>query len=336
MNSMVDRTVRTLMRAVGVMAISAMALPTFAQGSHTGFPSKSIRLIVPATAAGPSDIIARALAQEWSTSLGQPVVVENKPGASGAIAYDTVIKARPDGYTLVLAGTSAMAIYESLASKPPYDTMRDFSFIGNIGAAPSLLVVAPSLPVTNLKELIALAKAKPTQLSFASPTPGSANHLAAEMLKARAGVDVLHVPYKGAAPAELDLMSGRVTFMFHTLPASLPRVKSGQLKALAVSSSQRVSSAPDVPTVAESGFPDFVVTTGFGVLGPLGMPKEVIDRLNDETNKALMRPSFRDRLLSLGIQPSAGSPSDYFETYRTEKHRWQSFVRESNVRVDLN
>ncbi|MFF7058130.1 tripartite tricarboxylate transporter substrate binding protein [Achromobacter spanius] len=324
------------LRIAAALALLACTLTALAQEGTKKYPMKPIRLIVPATPAGPSDTIARALGQALSESMGTPVIVENRPGAGGVIAYEAAAKAAPDGYTLLLAGTSQMAIQEALGLKIPYDTVRDFSFIANIGTAPSLLVVAPSVPVSNVRELIALAKAKPGELSFAAPTPGSANHLAAEMLKSMAGIDVLGVPYKGASPAELDLISGRVTFMFHTLTASLPRVRAGQLKALGITSAQRAPDAPDIPTLAESGLPGFEVNTGFGLLGPAGLPAEITEKLNQETNKALRDSGFNDRLIKLGILAAPGTASAYLTAYRAERERWKKVVQDANVHVEMN
>lgn len=326
------RTVALLLR----VCITALALVSATAAMAQRYPTKPVRIIVPATPAGPSDIMARALANALSETMGQPFVVENKPGANGWIAYEYVAKAPADGYTLVLAGTSQMAVQESLMSKVPYDTVRDFTFISNIGAAPSLLVVHPSLPAQNLKELIAMAKASPGKLSYANPSPGSANHLASELLNKLAGIDVMHIPYKGAAPAELDLLGNRVTFMFHTLPASLPRVRSGQMRALAVSSAMRSRFAPEVPTVAESGLPGFEVTTGFGLMGPQGLPREVTERLNQETNKALQNATFKEKLPSLGIQEAPGTAADYMKAFREEKAKWQKVVRDTGVKLESN
>lgn len=323
-------------RLARALAVCVFMSAAFTDVYAQKYPAKPIRIIVPATPAGPSDIMARALANVLSETIGQPIIVENRAGAGGFIAYQYVAKSPADGYTLVLAGTSQMAVQESLMSKLPYDTVRDFTFISNIGAAPSLLVVHPSLPVQDLKDLVALAKASPGKLSYANPSPGSANHLASEMLKTLAGIDVVNVPYKGAAPAELDLLGGRVTFMFHTLPASLTRVRSGQMRALAVTSATRTRFAPDVPTMAESGLPGFEVTTGFGLMGPQGLPIEIVERLNEETKKALQNPAFREKLGSLGIQEAPGSPSDYLSAYRAEKSRWQKVVRETGVTLESN
>lgn len=321
-------------RVLSALVVAVAANGAIAQGSPANYPNRPIRLIVPAPPGGPSDIISRALAQVLSESMGQPIVAENRAGGVGVIAYEATAKALPDGYTLVLASTSAMAIQSSLMSNLPYETARDFTFIGNVGSAPSLLVVPPSVPAKNLKELIALAKAKPGELTFASTLSGSPNHMAGELLKVMAGIDIVHVPYKGAAPAEVDLLGGRVTFMFNTLPSSLPRVRSGQLRALAITSSRRAPTAPDVPTLDESGLPGFEVTTGFGVLGPRGMPPELVKRLNAETNKALQSPAFKERLASLGLEPAPGSPSDYLAEYRKEQARWEKVVKEAKVRIE--
>ncbi|HSW16299.1 MAG TPA: tripartite tricarboxylate transporter substrate binding protein [Ramlibacter sp.] len=323
-------------RTLRMLCITVLAVTCAAAAQAQAYPARPVRIIVPATPAGPSDIMARALAGALTESMGQSFIVENKPGANGWIAYEYAAKAPPDGYTLVLAGTSQMAVQESLMSKVPYDTVRDFTFISNIGAAPSLLVVPPALPAQSLKELIAMAKASPGMLSYANPSPGSANHLASELLNKLAGIDVMHIPYKGAAPAEIDLLGNRVTFMFHTLPASLPRVRSGQMRAIAVSSATRSRFAPDVPTVAESGLPGFEVTTGFGLMGPQGLPREITERLNRETNKALHNAAFKEKLATLGIQEAPGTAADYMKAFRDEKAKWQKVVQDTGVKLDSN
>lgn len=321
-------------RALSAAAFALAALFAAAQGTTGAYPNRPIRLIVPAPPGGPSDIIARSLAQALTESMAQPIVVENRAGGVGVIAYEATAKSPPDGYTLVLAATSAMAIQSSLMKNLPYETATDFAFIGNIGSAPSLLLVAPSVPAKSVAELIALAKERPGDLTFASSLMGSPNHMAGELLKVMAGIDVVHVPYKGAAPAEVDLLAGRVTFMFNTLPSSLPRMRSGQLRALGITSAHRAPTAPDVPTLAESGLPGFEVTTGFGLLGPAGMSDALVKRLNAETNRALQSPAFRERLASLGVEPTPGTPADYLAEYRREQARWEKVVKEARVRVE--
>lgn len=324
----------TMGRALAAFAALTACIGALAQGPTGTYPNRPIRMIVAAPPAGPSDIIARALGQVMGESMGQSIIIENRAGGVGIIAYEAAAKSPPDGYTIVLAATSAMAIQSHAMRNLPYETARDFTFVANIGSAPSLLVVPPSVPVKSLRELIDLAKARPGELTFASTLAGSPNHMAGEMLKVMASIDVVHVPYKGAAPAELDLLAGRVTFMFNTLPTSLPRVRSGQLRALAISSARRAPTAPDVPTVAESGLPGFDVATGFGVLAPSGLAPDVLQRLNAEVNRALGSPVLKERLASLGIDPVPGTPSDYLAAYRSEQARWERVVRDAHIRIE--
>ncbi|MGI8931739.1 MAG: tripartite tricarboxylate transporter substrate binding protein [Sphingomicrobium sp.] len=272
------------------------------------------------------------MSQPLSSALGQQVIIDNKPGAAGTLGNDLVAKAPPDGHTLVLA-TSTMPIQETLVAKLPYDTLKDFTLIGTIASGPLVLVVPPSLPATNVRELIALAKQKPGALSYASPSSGSANHLAAELLKTFAGIDVVHVPYKGAAPAEIDLMGGRVHFMFHTIAAALPKVRAGQLRALAVTSPARSPMLPDVPTVGET-VPGFEAITWYGVLAPAGLPPEITQRLSADINKSLQNPQFKEKLAALGMEPMALPPAQFAEFYKAETVKWGKIVKASGAKAD--
>ena len=254
--------------------------------SPAAYPLKAIQLVVAYPPGGPVDVVGRFLAERLTQLLGQNVFINNRAGAGGIIGTEFVARSAPDGYTLLLTSTP-LAIQETLYKKLPYAALRDFSAIAEVARGPQMLVVGLSIPATSVRELIALAKSQPGKLSYASPSTGGANHLAAEMLKTMAGIDAVHVPYKGGAPAELDLIAGRVAFMFHSLPAAMQQVKAGRLRALAVTSVRRTSAAPDVPTVAESGLPDFEVSSWYGVVGPAGLPAEVVARLNADINKAL-------------------------------------------------
>jgi tripartite-type tricarboxylate transporter receptor subunit TctC len=317
----------TLVCAVSLLA---MVEPAAAQAPY---PNRPIRLVVGYPPGGPVDITARELAKVLSESLGQQVVVDNRAGATGIVGNEFVAKAAPDGYTLLLAA-SPMVIHETLYAKLPYDTLRDFTLIGTIGSAPLLLVTPPGSPAGNVQELIALAKSKPGELSYASPGTGSVNHLAGESLKTTSGIDVVHVPYKGAAPAETDVMGGRVAFMFDTIPSALPKVRAGQMRALAVTSAKRTPIAPDIPTVAESGLPGFDAITWYGVMGPANLPADVAARLNTELNTALDSPAFRERLGSLGLEAMPGTPQQFVQFYRSETVKWGKVVKSSGAKAD--
>jgi len=307
-----------------------VATPVLAQAPY---PNRPIRLVVGYPPGGPVDITARALAQVLSQSLGTQVVVDNRPGATGIVGNELVARSAPDGYTLVLAA-SPMVIHETLYEKLPYDTLRDFTLIGTIASAPLLLVAPPNSPAGNVKELIALAKSKPGELSYASPGTGSVNHLAGESLKTMSGIDVVHVPYKGAAPAETDVMGGRVAFMFDTIPSALPKVRAGQMRGLAVTSASRTPIAPDIPTVAESGLPGFDAITWYGLMGPANLPVDVAARLNAELNKALDSPAFRERLAALGLEAMPGTPQQFAQFYRSETVKWGKVVKSSGAKPD--
>ncbi len=313
------------------LCLLAMAGAVAAQATAT-YPNKTIRFIVSYPPGGPTDIVSRELSQPLSVALGQQVIIDNKPGAAGTLGNDLVAKAPPDGYSLVLA-TSTMPIQETLVAKLPYETLKDFTLIGTIASGPLVLVVPPSLQATTVRELIALAKQKPGALSYASPSSGSANHLAAELLKTFAGIDVVHIPYKGAAPAEIDLMGGRVDFMFHTIAAALPKVKAGQLRALAVTSPKRSPILPDVPTVGET-VPGFEAITWYGVLGPAGLPAEITQRLSADLSKSLQNPQFKEKLAALGMEPMALAPAQFAEFYKTEMVKWGKIVKASGAKAD--
>ncbi len=318
-------------RRLAVMALALVATMGVVL-AQSGYPNKPIRFVVSFPPGGPTDIVSRELARPLAESLGHQIIVDNRAGAAGTVGNDLVAKSAPDGYTLVLA-TSTMPIQETMLTTLPYDTLKDFTLIGTIASGPLVLVVPPSLPATNVRELIALAKQKPGELSYASPSSGSANHLAAELLKTYAGIDAVHVPYKGAAPAEIDLMGGRVHFMFHTIAAALPKVKSGQLRALAVTSAKRSPLLPDVPTVGES-VPGFEAITWYGVLAPAGLPPNVTQRLNADLNKALLNPAFKERLAGLGMEPMPGTPTQFAEFYKAEAVKWGKIVKSSGAKPD--
>jgi tripartite-type tricarboxylate transporter receptor subunit TctC len=298
------------------------------------YPEKPIRLIVPYTPGGTADMLARTIGQKLTESLGQQVIVDNRPGAGGNIGADIAAKAAPDGYTLVMGTVATHAINPYLYPNMPFKPEKDFAPIVLLGTLPNLLVVNPSLPVKNVKELIALAKAKPGELAFGSAGNGTSQHLSGELFKKMTGVDMIHVPYKGSAPAVLDLIGGQVQLMFDNLPSSLPQVKAGKLRALAVTSPRRSPALPDLPTLAESGLAGFSITSWFALYAPAGTPARILARLNKEAAKAIATKELRQQWLDQGIEPAGGTAEQLAEFRRIEAPKWEKIIRESGARVD--
>lgn len=318
------------------LLLSALALATsnvLAQGAAS-YPNKPIRIVVPFPAAGTTDILARAVANELSKAWGHPVVVENRPGAGGNLGSDIVAKAAPDGYTLLVGAVSPQAINVTLYPKMPYDVMRDFAHITLIANVPNLLEVHPSVPVKTVRELIELAKARPGKLAYASSGNGTSIHLSAELFKSMAGVDMLHIPYKGSAPAVTDLIAGQVQLMFDNLPSSLAQVKAGKLRPIAVTSRERSPALPDVPTIAESGLPGYEATSWFGMHAPAGTQKDIVAKISATVAKSLRTPEMMERLASQGAQPVGNTPEEFTEFVRAEITKWARVVKASGARVD--
>ena len=290
-------------------------------------------MIIPYPPGGPTDILGRIVAQNLTEKLGQQVVVENKPGASGMIGADLVAKAPPDGYTL-LANASIHVINPSLYKNPTYDAIKDFTPVSLIADVPLVLVVAPELPVKSVKDLIALAKSSSGKLNFASSGNAAAPHLAGEAFKIATGVDMQHVPYKGSGPALTDLMGGQVQLMFDSLPSSISHVKSGKLRAIAVTTAKRSSALPNVPTIAESGVPGFDISTWYGIWAPAGTPKEIVSKLSGEIAKIVKIPDVRERLAGLGAEPVGNSPDEFAAYCRSELAKWAKIVKASGATVD--
>jgi tripartite-type tricarboxylate transporter receptor subunit TctC len=320
-----------LLRAMASIAIAAFASLAHAQAAY---PSKPIRIVVPFPAGGTTDILARAVAQKLTESMGQPVVVDNRAGAGGNIGADLVAKSPADGYTLLMGTVGTHAINASLYAKMPYDHVRDFAPIILVAGVPNVLVINPALPVNSVQELIAYGKANPGKLNFASSGNGTSIHLAGELFKTMTGVQMAHVPYKGSAPALVDLAGGQVELMFDNLPSSLAMIKGGKLKALAVTSAQRSAALPDVPTVAESGLAGFEASSWFGLLAPAGTPKDIIAKLNGEVAKWLATPEAREKLAAQGAIPAGRSPDDFMRHIAAETVKWQKVVKESGAKVD--
>jgi tripartite-type tricarboxylate transporter receptor subunit TctC len=297
------------------------------------FPTKPIRLIVPFPAGGTTDIFARILAQKLSENLGQQVLVDNRAGASGIIGSEIVVKSPADGHTLLMTATHHV-VNPSLYKKLPYDTLKDFAAVSLIATSPNVLVAHPSFPAGSIKELIALAKAKPGQINFASTGIGGANHLSGEMLKAMAGIDLVHIPYKGAAPAMNDLLGGHVSLMFDTIGVELPYVKAGKLKALGVTTAKRTAIAPEIPTIAESGVPGYEALSWFGMYGPAGMPKEIITRLNSEVVKILNLPEVHKKFIAYGAETASLNPDQFAAFVKSEMAKWGRVVKGIGLQLD--
>ncbi|MFZ4288897.1 Bug family tripartite tricarboxylate transporter substrate binding protein [Variovorax sp. HJSM1_2] len=294
------------------------------------YPVKPVRLIVPFPPGGSVDLVARLVGKSLSDSLKQPFIIDNKPGASGNIGADFVAKSPPDGYTLLVGSAGVFAANQYLYANPPFDPQKVFAPVMRVVDQPNILVVSPSFPANNLKELIALAKAKPGKLTFGSASVGSAQHFSAEVLMQQAGVELLHVPYKGGAPALTDLMGGQIDFLFDTSPTALPYVKSGKLRALAITSGQRSPLLPDVPTMKEAGLPNFEVVTWTGIAAPAGTPKPVVDKLNASIRAAL-RGDLRKQLEETSLIPADGSPEDFREFIRKDAENYERLVKTAKI-----
>ena len=305
-----------------------------AAAAQPAYPAKSIRFVVPFPAGGPLDIVARAIGQELNKSWGQPVIIDNRPGAGGNIGADAVAKSAPDGHTILMGAVSTHAINPTLYSKLPYDPIRDFAPVTLVTSVPNVLVVHPSVPARTVKDLVSIAKARPGQLNFASGSTGSAGHLAGELFKAMAGVDMVHIPYKGAAPAVVDLLAGHVSLMFDNMSSALPNIKSGRVRAIAVTTLKRSPMLPALPTISESGLRGFDISTWFGVFAPGGTPPAIVARLNAEIVRALATPEMRERLAALGAEPVGNKPEEFAAFIREEIPKYAKVIKASGAKAD--
>ena len=308
----------------------------FAGAAHAAdrWPDRPIHFVVPYPAGGPLDAVARLTAQKVSADVGQPIVVENRPGAGGNIGAEYVARAAPDGYTLLLGAVATHAINPTLYAHIPYDAQKDFEPVTQIASTPNVLIVNPSLPVHSVREFIAYAKAHPGTLNFGSGSTGSAGHLAGELFKRMAGIDMTHVPYKGAAPAMTDLIAGQVQLMFDNLASALTQIKAGKVRALAVTTAKRTPLAPDLPTIAESGLPGFDINTWFGLFVPAKTPQPVVQRLHDEFVKALNAPDVREKMLALGAEPVGNTPAQFAAYIKSESEKYAKVIKASGAKVD--
>ncbi|HYH41127.1 MAG TPA: tripartite tricarboxylate transporter substrate binding protein [Burkholderiales bacterium] len=313
-----------------VAASSVWAGPAFAQA----YPAKAIRMIVHFPAGGPTDLVARAVGQKLNEAWGQPVIIENRPGAGGIVGVETVVRAAPDGYTLLFATGGSMSITPAIGTKTSYDVFKDLTPISLVVINPQLLVLHPSLPASSVKELIKFAKAKPGQINYASVGPGSPQHLGIEMLKHMTGIDMVHIPYKGTAPAMTDVLAGHVSLMFNSMPSVLQYAKTGRLKGIAVSTARRSAAAPEIPTVAESGVPGFQYATWYGVLGPAALPKDITTKLNAEIVRILKDKELAQRLAREGAEPAPGTPEELAKYMRSEYDQWRKTIAAAKLKID--
>lgn len=298
------------------------------------YPVKTVRIIVTFPPGGPTDIVGRSLAQKFTETFKQQFVVDNRAGAGGVIGTDVAAKSAPDGHTLLLGTSSGLSLNPALNPKLPYNAFNDFAPISLVVINPQILVLHPSLPANSVKDLIRLAKARPGQINYASVGQGSPNHLGIEMLKAMAGIDMVHIPYKGTAPAITDLLAGQVSLMFNSMPSVLPQVKSGKLKGIAVGSAKRSPAAPEIPTVAEAGVPGFEYVTWYGLFAPAATPRDIVARLNTEVVRILADPELAQRFSSQGAEPSSTTPEQLAKFQRDEHERWKRVIQSAAIKLE--
>ena len=316
-----------------LLVLIACALVSATAGAQQ-FPSKPVRIINPFAPGGATDIIARTMAQKLTEMWGQAVVVENRAGASGAIGVEMVAKAPPDGYTLLIATQTTHAANPALYPKLPYDAAKDFAPLTLAGSTPLALMVKPSLPVSNVKELIDYARKQPGKLVYASGGNGTSQHLTTELMKSMSKTYMLHIPYRGAGPAMTDLLGGQVDLMFDNLPTALPHIKAGKLRGLAVTTAARSPLAPDLPTMAESGLPGFELATWFAFFAPAATPKPIVDKISTDMRRVLAQPDMKERLAAIGVDIRASSPDELAAFQRSEQAKWGKIVKDSGAKVD--
>jgi len=330
------RLTTSKLMGLGLILAAFTSLPQAQTAAIKAYPDKQVRLVIPFPPGGATDVIGRIMAQELSKSLNQQVVADNRAGDSGNIGADMVAKAPADGYTLLMGALTSHAINSNLEKGSiKYDLERDFTPVAVVGVVPLVFVVNPSVPVKNMKEFIAYAKANPGKLTFASSGAGAPQRLAMEMFRFQLGLDLLHVPYKGSGPAMTDLVGGQVLSMSETVPAALPFIQSGQLRPLAVTTAKRISQLPDVPTVTQAtGLPNFDVVSMFGIEAPAGTPKPIVDKLSSDIKIILQRPDVQERMLAAGVYVNYLSPADSAKRISRELNMWAKVVKDANVKVD--
>ena len=314
-----------------LLPLLALACANFTHAQN--YPARNIVLMVPAPAGGPTDIVGRLIGQMLAAEIGQQVIIENRGGAGNMIGTSVTAKAKPDGYSLVVGSPSALSISPNLYKSVPYHPVNDFTPVGMIARTGTVLVAHPSLPVKTVKDTVALAKSRPGEFNFASGGNGTLSHLTMELFRLNTGIKVLHVPYKGSGPATTDLLAGEMHLMFHILPLSVPFVRSNKLRAIAATTAERSPLLPDVPTMLQSGLKDFEVTTWYGILGPAGLPRDVVTRLNTALGAAVKSPANAKRLSDNGLDPSHGTPEALAQTVASELARWAVVVKAAGIVV---
>jgi tripartite-type tricarboxylate transporter receptor subunit TctC len=324
---------RTMSLVLAALSAFGLQIDASFLSAQTAYPAKPVRLIVPYTPGGFTDTMARTVGDKLASALKQPTMIENKPGANGIIGADLVAKSAPDGYTLgmVIAAHSANA---TLYPKLPFDTVKDFAYVSLVGVTPLILVASSTLPANSVRELIAYAKANPGEVNFASSGIGAAAHLTMEHFMSVTGTKMVHVPYKGTAPALTDLLGGQIGVMFDSPSSMMPHVKSGKIKALGLASDKRIPFAPDVPTIIESGVPGFVSSSWAMLVAPAKTPKDIVSRLSSEVGKIVRSPDMVDKFASLGVLPVGNSPDEAAAFLRAEMAKWGKIIKEANVKLD--
>lgn len=322
---------RFLLCSAAALYLAASATAAQAQANY---PSKPVRVIVPYPAGGTTDIIARIAANQLTERLKQPFIVENRAGASGAIGSQAVAQSAPDGYTLLMGTASSHGINSALQKSLPYDAVKDFAPVTVVANTPNIIIANPNVPVKNLGDLIKLAKAEPGKINFGSTSPGGSPHMSAELVKMMASIDMTHVPYKGAAPMLTDLIGGQVQIGFDNLPSSIGFVKSGKVRALAVTTAKRWPGAPDIPTVAESGVPGYEVSGWFGLLAPAGTPKDILHKLQAAIADAVRSPAVSKQLQDLGAEPVANTPEVFAQEIKDDVEKWITVVKNTGVKLE--
>jgi tripartite-type tricarboxylate transporter receptor subunit TctC len=311
---------------------SLLISPAIAQAAY---PSRTIKMIVPYPAGGTTDLLGRMVAEQLKAGLNATCIVENKPGAGTTLGAEQVARSEPDGYTLLMATSTTLAINKTLYRKLPYDPVKDFTSIALLAAVPFALIINPMLPVKTLAEFISYAKSKPGDLAYGSAGNGSPQHLGAEMLRSAAGIDIRHVPYRGSVPAMLDVIAGHIPFMIVDLQPALQQIREGKVRVLGVTTPKRVAAAPDIPTLAEAGLPGFELVAWQGVVAPAGVPRGIVDQLAAQIDKLAADPATRDKLMALALEPLTGSTPDSFAAYvRSEVDRWAAVVKASGAEAE--
>jgi tripartite-type tricarboxylate transporter receptor subunit TctC len=315
-------------------ALIALIAAGIGGAAAQAYPAKPVRIVIGLSAGGATDVLTRVIAARLTDLWGQPVVVENRPGASGFIAGELVAKSPPDGYTLIMGAQSGLAVAPALYGRAPYDTLKDFTPITQAGSTPLLMVVHPSFPAKSFAEFVTYAKKSGNQLSFGSGGVGSTPHMAGELLNSLLGIRMTHVPYKGESPAFADALGGQIPIMFGNLPVAVPHVKSGKLRGLANTSASRSPLVPEIPTIAESGFKGFAISTWYGLLAPAGTPAEIVARIQRDVRQVMNQPETREKLVGMGVEVSASTPEQFAAYLRSEVARYAKLVKEAGLKAE--